>query len=57
MLKILVHNAYNLAKMDDMLELIPSTPCKYGGYMREFNQMSDHCLEVSVLTDIEEQIL
>ncbi|KAM3384334.1 hypothetical protein ACQJBY_008786 [Aegilops geniculata] len=42
-----VHNLNQELKMGDVLELIPSTPCKSGGYMREFNHMSDHRLAVS----------
>ncbi|KAF7000109.1 hypothetical protein CFC21_016057 [Triticum aestivum] len=42
-----VHNLHQELKMGDVLELIPSTPCKSGGYMRELNQMSDHRLAVS----------
>ncbi|KAM3364790.1 hypothetical protein ACQJBY_014883 [Aegilops geniculata] len=42
-----VHNLNQELKMGDVLELIPSTPCKSGGYMRELNQMSDHRLAVS----------
>ncbi|CAM0906720.1 unnamed protein product [Alopecurus aequalis] len=42
-----VHNLNQELKMGDVLELIPSTPCKPGGYMREFHQMSDHRLAVS----------
>uniref|UniRef100_A0ACD5WUI0 Uncharacterized protein n=1 Tax=Avena sativa TaxID=4498 RepID=A0ACD5WUI0_AVESA len=42
-----VHNLNQELKMGDVLELIPSTPCNSGGYMREFHQMSDHRLAVS----------
>ncbi|CAL5071814.1 unnamed protein product [Urochloa decumbens] len=42
-----VHNWNQELKMGDVLELIPSTPCKYGSHTREFHQMFDHRLAVS----------
>jgi hypothetical protein len=42
-----VHNLNQELKMGDVLELIPSTPCKSGSYMRGFHQISDHRLAVS----------
>lgn len=44
---LLVHNLNQELKMGDVLELIPSTPCKSGGYTRELHQMFDHRLAVS----------
>ncbi|TVU37948.1 hypothetical protein EJB05_11293, partial [Eragrostis curvula] len=41
------HNWNQELKMGDVLELIPLTPCKSGGYMRECNQMCDHRLAIS----------
>jgi hypothetical protein len=40
-----VHNWNQELKMGDVLELVPSTPCKPGGYTREFQQMFDHRLD------------
>ncbi|XP_066398018.1 probable GTP diphosphokinase RSH3, chloroplastic [Miscanthus floridulus] len=42
-----VHNWNQELKMGDVLELIPSTPCKCRGYTREFHQKFDHRLAVS----------
>jgi hypothetical protein len=42
-----VYNWNQALKMGDVLELIPSTPCKSGSYTREFYQMFDHRLPVS----------
>ncbi|CAL5085566.1 unnamed protein product [Urochloa decumbens] len=42
-----VHNWNQELKMGDVLELIPSTPCKYGSHTRDFHQMFDHRLAVS----------
>ncbi|OEL21911.1 putative GTP diphosphokinase RSH3, chloroplastic [Dichanthelium oligosanthes] len=42
-----VHNWNQELKMGDVLELIPSTPCKSGIYTRELHQMFDHRLAVS----------
>ncbi|KAF0908166.1 hypothetical protein E2562_022966 [Oryza meyeriana var. granulata] len=42
-----VHNLNQELKMGDVVELIPSTPCKPGGYAREFHQMYDNRLTVS----------
>ncbi|XP_062188135.1 probable GTP diphosphokinase RSH2, chloroplastic [Phragmites australis] len=42
-----IHNLNQELKMGDVLELIPLTPCKSGGYTREFHQMFDHRLAVS----------
>ncbi|CAN6168785.1 unnamed protein product [Urochloa humidicola] len=41
-----VHNWNQELKMGDVLELIPSTPCKYRTHTREFHQMFDHRLAV-----------
>jgi hypothetical protein len=42
-----VYNWNQALKMGDVLELIPSTPCKSGSYTREFYQMFDHRVPVS----------
>ena len=42
-----VHNWNQELKMGDVLELVPSTPCKCRGYTREFHQNFDQCLAVS----------
>ncbi|CAO1939458.1 unnamed protein product [Urochloa humidicola] len=42
-----VRNWNQELKMGDVLELIPSSPCKYGSHTREFHQMFDHRLAVS----------
>jgi len=42
-----VHDWNQELKMGDVLELIPSVPCKPGSYTREFQQMFDHRLAVS----------
>jgi len=42
-----VHDWNQELKMGDVLELIPSAPCKPGSYTREFQQMFDHRLAVS----------
>jgi GTP pyrophosphokinase len=41
------HNWNQGPKMGDVLELIPSTRCKSGGYMRAFHQMFDRHLAIS----------
>lgn len=42
-----VHNWNQELKMGDVLELIPSTPCKSRGHTRELHQKFDHRLAVS----------
>jgi GTP pyrophosphokinase len=44
-----IHNWNKGPKMGDVLELIPYTPCKTGGYMREFHQMFVRHLAISVM--------
>ncbi|GJN11052.1 hypothetical protein PR202_ga29213 [Eleusine coracana subsp. coracana] len=41
------HNWNQELKMGDVVELIPSTPCKSGGYERDFHQMFNHYLAIS----------
>nr|CAB3454938.1 unnamed protein product [Digitaria exilis] len=42
-----VHSWSQELKMGDVLELIPSTPCKSRSYTKEFHEMFDHRLAVS----------
>ncbi|KAK3125673.1 hypothetical protein QOZ80_7BG0608260 [Eleusine coracana subsp. coracana] len=41
------HNWNQELKMGDVVELIPSTPCKSGGYERDFQQIFNHYLAIS----------